>query len=97
MSIKTPEDIGEFYAAGIATYDNGDIVGTRQDIADLIADAIDADRWLLIRFPYQVITDDGFSVVIGTYRSKFEADAIAKEWNRINNKHGIRYRVEVDA
>ena len=35
--------------------------------------------------------------IIGAYRSRFEADAVAHAWNETNNKHGIYYRVEEDA
>lgn len=51
--------------------------------------------------------EEGYSVVatvgtgnpearVGVYSTRFEADAVAKAWNKINNKHGVTYRVEVD-
>ena len=33
---------------------------------------------------------------VGTYRTSFEAEAVAAAWNKINMKYGITYRVEVD-
>lgn len=68
--------------------------------AALVA-AIEADRAQLeAEYAYQVVTG-GTSryplAIVGAYRSEFEAKAVAKEWNRINNRYGIRYRVEVDS
>ena len=70
-------------------------------IRDQIAEAIEADRAQLeAEYAYQVVTG-GTSryplAIVGAYRSEFEAKAVAKEWNRINNRYGIRYRVEVDS
>lgn len=50
--------------------------------------------------PWQVLTG-GTSryplAIIGAYATKFEANAVAQAWNRINGEYGIRYRVEGDA
>lgn len=51
--------------------------------------------------------EEGYSVIatvgkdnpearVGLYISQFEADAVAEAWNKVNNKHGVHYRVEVD-
>lgn len=50
--------------------------------------------------PWQVLTGGTARYplqIVGAYQSKFEAEAVAAAWNRVNNKHGIRYRVEEDA
>lgn len=96
MTIKTPEEI----AAGIAL--PSDLKDYHRDeVRQAIADAIEADRAQLeAEYAYQVVTG-GTSryplAIVGAYRSEFEAKAVAKEWNRVNNRHGIRYRMEVDA
>lgn len=49
-------------------------------------------------FEYTVVAEHGKDLpeaAVGTYRTTFEAEAIATAWNKINNKYGITYRVEV--
>lgn len=50
------------------------------------------------QFGYAVIAEHGKDLpeaIVGSYSSQFEADAVALAWNKINNKYGIAYRVEV--
>ena len=96
--MKTPEQIAE----GIAEkYQGKHWRTTGQNLMARIVEAIEADRAQLeAEYAYQVVTG-GTSryplAIVGAYRSEFEAKAVAKEWNRVNNRHGIRYRMEVDA
>lgn len=77
--------------------------GVRTDITDtgLIAwmtRAIEADRQER-EGEYSVIATVGKGnpeARVGVYEAKFVADAVCKEWNRVNNKHGVTYRVETD-
>ena len=104
--MKTPEEVardriaqldmsGSLTDALTSGWFNGD------DVERWLAEAIEAARAQLeAEYAYQVVTG-GTSryplAIVGAYRSEFEAKAVAKEWNRINNRYGIRYRVEVDS
>lgn len=78
--------------------------GVRSDITDValiawMTRAIEADRSERGEGDYSVIATvgkDNPEALVGTYRSEFEAVAVCKEWNRINNKHHVTYRVEKD-
>lgn len=112
MTHKTPEQIAEEtlrheYGLTVEDYPTAeeamqkvlDVADdqTAADLLDTIAKAIEADR---AQNTWQVLTG-GTSryplAIIGAYATKFEAEAVAEAWNRVNGKHGIRYRVEEDA
>lgn len=70
---------------------------TPQALLDFMRLAIEADR--AQRHPWQVIAEHGKGnpeAIVGHYSSSFEAYAVSDEWNRVNGKHGINYRVEED-
>lgn len=53
-------------------------------------------EWLGME-PYSVVSSMGERYsenIVGTYQSRFDAEAVAARWNKVNNKHGITYRVE---
>lgn len=85
----TPEELA---AAAASAFDSS----IRTTAYELVLGAIRCDREARER--YQVIAHkSGLESLMGAYATKFEADAIAKEWNRVNSRHGITYRVEDDA
>ena len=54
--------------------------------------------WLNVE-PYSVVATTGKNgpeSIVGTYRGRFDAEAVAVRWNEINGQHGITYRVEKD-
>lgn len=100
----TPEQIAE---ATVESFESDDRMSVNPHdltytfgyplLKDMLTAAIEADRaqrtWQVLaggtsRYPL---------AIIGAYATKFEAEAVADAWNRVNGQYGIRYRVEEDA
>lgn len=71
------------------------------EIALLMEAAIEADRAQReATLTHLVIAEHGKDqpeAIVGAYATDFEAHAVAREWNRINRRYGITYRVEEEA
>ncbi|UOE45937.1 hypothetical protein [Agromyces larvae] len=95
--MKTADQIAADITDGLTRDD----FETRADVRALIIEAIEADRAQRAEeFTWQVIAITSPrepEAIVGTYRSRFEAEAVADRWNSVNNKYGITYRAEEDA
>lgn len=97
--MKTSEQTArDFYQSGKF---HSPIICDGDLLRDVMRQAIDHDRTQReAELRYLVIASQGRRYpesIVGRYAAEFDANAVAKEWNRINNRNGITYRVEDDA
>lgn len=92
------EDLWQHVQAGnLLPYDDIQF----DQFAPIVTAAIKADRAQReAQLTHLVIAEHGKNqpeAIIGMCPTEFEANAVAREWNRVNRQHGITYRVEDDA